>query len=65
MIYCVFKEHWSRFPSTNTGVKNLKTKTVLLEFNIKVFFLATVRVLGGVLSLLPLISNKGFTCLCL
>lgn len=51
------------------GKKNLKasTKTVLLEFNIKVFFLekATIGALGEVLSLLPLISNKGFACLCL
>lgn len=69
MKYCIFKEHWSRFPSTKMGGKknlNASTKAVLLEFNI-VFFLAnaTIRVLGGVLSLLRLISNKRLTCLCL
>lgn len=51
MKYCIFKEHWSRFPSTKMGEKknlNASTKAVLLEFNI-VFFLAnaTVRVSGG------------------
>lgn len=50
MKYCVFKEHWSRFPSTEMGgKKNLKawTKAVLLEFNIKVFFLANATMSFG------------------